>query len=1126
MNGKTLNERIASLFLVGTLALCLSAAAGESAFRDLIRVQGKTAEEPWLRINAGGHTGTVQALAFTPDSKRLCSAGLDKSVLVWNLTALQRDLRRTYLRERTIRWQVARSLRGSIYALAAAPSDGLLAFAGYGAMGSLGEILLVEPLSGRLVQALDSHRQTVCSLAFSTDGNWLVSSDVAGQVVLWNRAGWKPTVLRKPDQATYGAEAARRIAAAPKLRPIAVLGNGDVAIPIYQGTAGGDLRWQLSLHSLNQPEQTRLLETVHEGLVTALAASPDGTRLASADLQGRVYVWDLTGDAGRKPLVLDAAPCAISMCFSPDGKTLVAGTAVAKETQVSQVLVWDAGTGRPLGSRTRPDHVTACAVSPDGTRLAYSGGRDHEITLSGLTAAEPAASLRGTGRRVWKVAFARQDPLYRIAWGTEPRERGFNDYADLDSQFDPAKLELGDGQLQPDQWLAPDWTAGTWTVRREANGALQLREDGQLRGRIELDPALEGRPRCYCWIPGAPGEPRALAVGTDVQNSLYVFGLAQRGRCPIWRQFRGHQDFVTSVGVSRDARFLVSGSADGTIIVWSLDGLAETPEAVNRWGAEFAVQENTLRTASLQPAGPLFRRGLRPGDLITEIRWPGDGQSQTEHRPAEMLARLQELPWLSQVVFRCSRNGQSRPAFQLVPAWQPLATLFVDANREWAFWTPEGYYDASINGHTLFGWQVNRGLHELPDFYRADQYAKTLERPEVLQRLLPAGSLDEALRQADVRPKVETQDVLPEHIAATPVIEIVSPRAGELVRAGSATVMARIGVPAPGGLVRTRLYANGVVATQQRLIRERAVPGGTELEYEWTVPLPSDPQNLIQLVALSDAPTAALDQVLIERPDPPAAERTPRLSIIAVGVNRYVDPAITTLDYSRADAEAVLQAFRDRARGLYTVRQSQLLVNEQVTRAAWRESLGKLAAELSGQVSPDDLIILFLAGHGVVDPKTDRYYFVGHDLRVQDYLEGKFSACISWEDFRVLSDIPCRKLVVLDTCHSGALQPLSTRSLKTAVRALQEDVFLSLTASAGNEKSEEDGRWGHGAFTMSLLEALDGRADTSADGLVTLQELVRYTQQAVPKLTAGRQNPTAAPDELLPLISIPLGRGK
>ena len=62
-------------------------------------------------------------------------------------------LRRVFLRERTIRWQVARGLRGNIYAIAAgAVTIGLLAIGGYGAMGSLGEIVLVNPVDGTLGQ--------------------------------------------------------------------------------------------------------------------------------------------------------------------------------------------------------------------------------------------------------------------------------------------------------------------------------------------------------------------------------------------------------------------------------------------------------------------------------------------------------------------------------------------------------------------------------------------------------------------------------------------------------------------------------------------------------------------------------------------------------------------------------------------------------------------------------------------------------------------------------------------------------------------------------------------------------------------------------------------------------------
>ena len=187
---------LAALVSAGPLA---AVAAQPIAQRDLIRIRQSVQDEPWLRIEAGGHTASVRALAFLPDSLRLCSAGLDKNVEVWNLSAV-RNLRRVFLRERTIRWQVARGLRGSIYALAAAPDNGLLAVGGYGAMASLGEILLVDPLHGKMDRVLEGHRETICSLAFSPGGKWLASMDVTGETRLWDRSTWTSRVLYKPDR--------------------------------------------------------------------------------------------------------------------------------------------------------------------------------------------------------------------------------------------------------------------------------------------------------------------------------------------------------------------------------------------------------------------------------------------------------------------------------------------------------------------------------------------------------------------------------------------------------------------------------------------------------------------------------------------------------------------------------------------------------------------------------------------------------------------------------------------------------------------------------------------------------------------------------------------------------------
>ena len=89
-----------------------------------------------------------------------------------------RDLRRCVAADDPLAGR--QGLRGSIYAIDAAPSDGLLAIGGYGAIGS-GEILLVSPLDGSLAGVLERHRQTVSSLAFFRHGNWLASIDLDGR---------------------------------------------------------------------------------------------------------------------------------------------------------------------------------------------------------------------------------------------------------------------------------------------------------------------------------------------------------------------------------------------------------------------------------------------------------------------------------------------------------------------------------------------------------------------------------------------------------------------------------------------------------------------------------------------------------------------------------------------------------------------------------------------------------------------------------------------------------------------------------------------------------------------------------------------------------------------------------
>ncbi|WLW50784.1 hypothetical protein [Streptomyces sp. YU58] len=118
------------------------------------------------------------------------------------------------------------------------------------------------------------------------------------------------------------------------------------------------------------------LDLVQGDRISALAFSPDGSRVAAGDRTGRVGLWD--GDLRRRagvlpnifPAPLGDTPEAVSaLALSPDGHTLAVGG------DAGTVQLWDTATQQPLGGPllTPGERIASLAFSPDNTAL-YVGG--------------------------------------------------------------------------------------------------------------------------------------------------------------------------------------------------------------------------------------------------------------------------------------------------------------------------------------------------------------------------------------------------------------------------------------------------------------------------------------------------------------------------------------------------------------------------------------------------------------------------------------------------------------------------------------------------------------------------------------------------------------------------------
>src|SRR3954452_24573478 len=84
------------------------------------QARAETAKEaPILSLDPGGHMALIRAIAFTPDSKEIISAGDDKIIRVWDIEG-ERTVR-------ALRGQIGDGNRGKIYAIALSPDGRLLA---------------------------------------------------------------------------------------------------------------------------------------------------------------------------------------------------------------------------------------------------------------------------------------------------------------------------------------------------------------------------------------------------------------------------------------------------------------------------------------------------------------------------------------------------------------------------------------------------------------------------------------------------------------------------------------------------------------------------------------------------------------------------------------------------------------------------------------------------------------------------------------------------------------------------------------------------------------------------------------------------------------------------------------
>lgn len=228
---------------------------------------------------------------------------------------------------------------------------------------------------------------------------------------------------------------------------------------------------------------------------------------------------------------------------------------------------------------------------------------------------------------------------------------------------------------------------------------------------------------------------------------------------------------------------------------------------------------------------------------------------------------------------------------------------------------------------------------------------------------------------------------------------------------------------------------------------------------------------------------------------------------VVIGVSRYRDARLR-LNYADKDAESVRDFLLDPNGGGVQPGNLIFLENQDASFDRIRSALFDFLIK----PGPDDLAIIYFAGHGTPDPRRpDNYYLLGYDTD----LENLASTSVPMWDLPTLFDRTLRSNVVtlVDACHSAAIGQTMPNLINdrwtTTTRGNPRRAII--TASDVAESSGEDAKWGggHGVFTWFLLRGLQGEADANHDHRVSVGELFDFIRAQVVAETGGKQTPTA-----------------
>lgn len=314
------------------------------------------------------HSGGVEGLAFSPDSRTLASIYKDGTIVLWDVNTRQSI--------RSFAGGGETGGLGMMLGFAFSPDGKSLATKANGVAPVLWDVATGQSIE---VESGLSHSD---GMALSSDGKLLAYGKCEGLDSAAHCSQYEIALWGMDTHQFVGPPLSFRVYA-PAPLGLLFSPDGKILAAMSSGTTGSG---QIELFNVDtrQPFEAPLGGDVQ---FSSMAFSPDGKFMALGAIGGVIYIWDVQSHQVISELRGETG-MVTSVIFSPNGKILASQILAPSSENIPQkIVLWDMDSlqtmGQPLTGQSatgREVGLISIAFSPDSMTLA-SGTDDGVIIL-------------------------------------------------------------------------------------------------------------------------------------------------------------------------------------------------------------------------------------------------------------------------------------------------------------------------------------------------------------------------------------------------------------------------------------------------------------------------------------------------------------------------------------------------------------------------------------------------------------------------------------------------------------------------------------------------------------------------------------------------------------------------